>query len=68
MIENYDSIANLVAKDIMGGNPVHIQKYELAVNALTLMRKNNISQLIVLDADDYFGIIHLHDLLKEGII
>jgi len=68
MIENYDTISNLVAKDIMGGNPIRIQKDELAVNALTLMRKNNISQLIVLDADDYFGIIHLHDLLKEGII
>src|SRR5690606_36039340 len=68
MIENFENISALTAKDIMGKNPFHIQKDELAVNALDLMRKNSISQLLVLDNDRYFGIIHLHDLLKEGII
>jgi len=68
MIENFENISALTAKDIMSKNPFHIQKNELAVNALDLMRKNNISQLVVLDNKNYFGIIHLHDLLKEGII
>jgi len=68
MIESYDNISLLTAKDIMGENPIKIQKSELAVNALNLMRKNNITQVIVLDKNKYFGIIHLHDLLKEGII
>src|SRR5690606_20328656 len=68
MIENFDSIGDLVADNIMGRNPIHIQKDELAVEALNLMRKNNITQIIVLDKEDYLGIVHLHDLLKEGII
>ena len=68
MIENHEDIANLTAKDIMGMNPIKIQKEELAVNALVLLRKNHITQIIVTDGELYDGIIHLHDLLKEGII
>lgn len=68
MIENHENIANLTAKDIMGVNPVKIQKDELAVNALVLLRKNHITQVIVTDDKIYAGIVHLHDLLKEGII
>lgn len=68
MIENHENIANLTAKDIMGVNPIKIQKDELAVNALGLLRQNHITQIIVTDGEVYAGIIHLHDLLKEGII
>jgi len=68
MIENYENIANLTAKDIMGVNPIQIHKDELAVNALILLRKNHITQIIVTDDNGYAGIVHLHDLLKEGII
>lgn len=68
MIENHENIANLTAKDIMGVNPITIQKDELAVNALDLLRKNHITQVIVTDGKIYAGIVHLHDLLKEGII
>src|SRR5690606_34811572 len=68
MLENFSDIDSLRVNDIMGKHPIDIQKDELAVNALNLMRQNNISQLIVLDGKDYFGIVHLHDLLKEGII
>ncbi|TCK85031.1 KpsF/GutQ family sugar-phosphate isomerase [Albibacterium bauzanense] len=68
MIENHENIANLTAKDIMGVNPIKIQKDELAVNALDLLRKNHITQVIVTDGKVYAGIVHLHDLLKEGII
>lgn len=59
----------LVAKDIMSLNPKTIFINELAVNALQLMRQNNITQLLVIDEDNkYSGVIHLHDLLREGII
>lgn len=59
---------NLQAKDIMGTSPKKIDKDELAINALELMKIHNITQLIVMDRDAYFGVIHLHDLIKEGII
>ncbi len=68
MLEKTDTFANLSAKDIMSSNPKTIEADMLAVNALDEMRKNNISQLIVEDKGIYAGIIHLHDLVKEGII
>lgn len=69
MIESHEAIGHLTAADIMGKNPVKIENHELAVNALNLMRANNITQIIVLNKDQHYeGIIHLHDLLKEGII
>lgn len=60
--------AGVRARDIMSPNPKTIDGKELAVNALDLMRKNNITQLIVTADNDYAGIIHLHDLIREGII
>ena len=68
MLEKGQYNDGLIAQDIMGKNPKSIQGSELAVNALQLMRENNISQLLVADGEQYAGIIHLHDLLKEGII
>lgn len=69
MLQRESSIDKLIAKDIMSLHPKTISKDELAVNALQLMRNNNITQLLVVDEDNkYFGVIHLHDLLKEGII
>lgn len=68
MLENHQDLSGLTAADIMGANPKTIDKSELAVNALHMMRQNNISQLIVLKDGKYDGIIHIQDLLKEGII
>jgi arabinose-5-phosphate isomerase len=68
MLEKYNNIEGLKAEDIMGRHPRQINSDELAVNALEIMRKNNITQLLVVDNGKYKGIIHLHDLLKEGII
>lgn len=68
MMEKFDSFTELTAKDIMGRNPRQIDSEELAVNALSIMRSNNITQLVVTKEGGYKGIIHLHDLLKEGII
>jgi arabinose-5-phosphate isomerase len=68
MLENNTNIESLKAEDIMGKNPKSIQFNALAVDALTLIKDNNITQLLVLNKENYFGIIHLHDLLKEGIV
>ena len=68
MLEKTTSFENLHAKDIMSINPKKIEADVLAVSALDEMRKHDISQLIVEDKGRYAGIIHLHDLVKEGII
>ena len=68
MLEKANSFEDLKAKDIMSSDPKTIGSGVLAVNALEEMRKNNISQLVVEENGKYAGIIHLHDLVKEGII
>ena len=68
MLEKNVSLEKIIAKDIMSANPKTISQNELAVDALDLMRKKNISQLLVVDDKKYAGIIHLHDLVREGII
>ena len=68
MLEKTVSFDKLTAKDIMSANPKKIDGGELAVNALDKMRRENISQLVVEAGGKYAGIIHLHDLVKEGII
>ena len=68
MLEKTNSFENLHAQDIMSINPKTIAADVLAVNALDEMRRHNISQLVVEDNGTYGGIIHLHDLVKEGII
>nr|WP_315422783.1 CBS domain-containing protein [uncultured Pedobacter sp.] len=52
----------------MGKTPKSIQFDALAVDALDIIKQNNITQLLVLEQNTYFGIIHLHDLLNEGIV
>jgi arabinose-5-phosphate isomerase len=68
MMEKYEFINELIAADIMSLQPKTIDADELAVNALNLMQQKNISQIIVTKEGAFFGFIHLHDLLKEGII
>ena len=68
MLEKTESIAGLTAIDIMTSKPKTIDADVLAVTALEEMRKNNISQLITEENGLYSGIIHIHDLVKEGII
>ena len=68
MLENNNSIEHLKAEDIMGRRPKSIQSDALAVEALEIIKQNNITQLLVLEQNTYFGIIHLHDLLNEGIV
>ena len=68
MLEKHTNLADIKAKDIMNIHPKKIDESELAINALEIIKQNNITQLLVTKGDQYFGIIHLHDLLQEGII
>lgn len=68
MLEKNTHIADVVAADIMSKNPKTISRNELAIKAFEQMEKNSITQLVVTDGGKYLGMIHLHDLLKEGIV
>lgn len=68
MLEKDIPWMNYRAENIMNAMPRTITGDSMAVDALDLMRKNNITQLVVTDQDKYTGIIHLHDLVKEGLI
>ncbi len=68
MLEKTTEIREIEARDIMTKNPKTIEPDTLVVNALNLMQNNNITQLLVLEKKNYLGVIHLHDILKEGII
>jgi len=67
MLSKYDTINTITARDIMTQNPKTIAPNVLAVKALEVLRENGISQLLVMDEDNYLGIIHLHNLINEGI-
>ena len=68
MLEKSTTIEHIRASDILTPDPKTIGPTEMAVNALDLMRKNEIMQLVVMENGRYLGIIHLHDLVKEGLI
>lgn len=68
MLESQQSMDGLTAKDIMTQNPKTIDAKAHAVKALEIIRKNSISQLVALDGSRYVGILHLHDLIREGLI
>lgn len=68
MLESANNYSQLCAADIMSNNPKTITADALATEALDVLRYHNISQLVVLENELYAGIIHLHDLIREGII
>jgi len=68
MLEKGQFSETFIAKDIMGTDPKTIDASALAVDALQQMRSLHISQILVIENGVYAGIVHLHDLLKEGII
>ena len=68
MLENGTSFSDLKAKDIMNEYPKKISNDTLVYDALQLMEASNISQLVVMDSSKYVGIVHLHDILKEGVV
>lgn len=68
MLSKTDDFSSLTAKDIMSENPKRISPEAMAVDAKELMEDFGITQLLVEDNGKYAGVIHLHDLVKEGII
>jgi arabinose-5-phosphate isomerase len=68
MLEQHATIQDLKALDIYHKAPIIISPDELAVNALTIMEQKDISQIIVANETTYFGMIHIHDLMREGIL
>jgi arabinose-5-phosphate isomerase len=68
MLQGNTSFESLRAVDIMTRKPKTIEKDEFAVKALHVMQENSITQLAVLDGEKIAGFVHLHDLLKEGIV
>lgn len=68
MLNKTENISGLTAKDIMTVNPKTIRSSELVSDALNILEDFSITQLVVVDNGDYIGVLHLHDILKEGIV
>lgn len=68
MLNRYDNINGLTAKDIMTSNPKTIAPDVLAIKALEHMQKMGISQLLVMNKSEYVGVVHIHNLINEGIL
>lgn len=68
MLNDRDNIAGVTAADIMTRNPKTIRSTDMAADALNTMENHAITQLVVADDGEYKGILHLHDILKEGIV
>lgn len=68
MLEKTNDLQQITAKDVMSKNPKTIDINQLAVKALEMMRNNNITSVLATENGKYVGIVHLHDLLKEGIV
>lgn len=68
MLNKTETISGLIAKDIMTINPKTVQLESMVIDAFNTMEDFSITQLVVFDKEEYVGIIHIHDILKEGII
>lgn len=68
MLKNNTEFKNLTARDIMSPNPKTIDHDSLAVDALEMLEENKISQLLALDNQTYAGVVHIHNLIREGIL
>jgi arabinose-5-phosphate isomerase len=68
MLNNRDSIAGVIAQDIMTKNPKTITSTTMVIDAFNMMEDFAITQLVVVDYGEFKGILHIHDILKEGIV
>ena len=69
MMEKYDDEDGVTAKDVMSKSPKTISEDELAYNAYRMMEQNSITQLVVVDNDRHYkGMVHIHDILREGVV
>lgn len=68
MLNNRDSIAGVIAQDVMTKNPKTITSATMVIDAFNMMEDFSITQLVVVDNNEFKGILHIHDILKEGIV
>lgn len=67
LLEKTDSLGNIIAKDITSANPKTVNANTLALDAMEILKSYNVNQLLVTDEENtYLGIVHLHDLIREG--
>lgn len=68
MLEKYDAFDSLTAENIMGKSPVTVETDVMATEVAALMQQKKITQILVTQQSIYFGVVHLHDLYREGIL
>lgn len=68
MLQKNDNLSGFTAQEIMSSNPKSIESNEHVSKALSMLEDNSITQLLVTENEKYVGVIHLHDILKEGIV
>lgn len=68
MLSKYDNISGLTAKDIMTTNPKTVEVDTLAIKALKMLQEKEISQLLAFEDGSYAGVVHIHNLINEGIL
>ena len=68
MLQKTKDITKIKAKDIMSSNPKTLEKKVLAYEALLYMQKNNINQILVTSSNDYIGIVHINEILKQELV
>ncbi|MES2486637.1 MAG: KpsF/GutQ family sugar-phosphate isomerase [Bacteroidota bacterium] len=68
MLSDRDNIAGVIAADVMTRNPKTISTYDMVIEAFNTMENHAITQLVVVDNGEYKGVLHIHDILKEGVI
>jgi arabinose-5-phosphate isomerase len=68
MFENHSTYDHLTAEQIMGKNPITADVNTMATEVAAVMQEKKITQIIITQQTIYFGMVHLHDLYKEGIL
>lgn len=68
MVEKGQDMKQLAAQDIMSPKPKQIDINDMAVNAFDIMQKNKITSVVVMKEGRYVGLVHIHDILREGIV
>ena len=68
MLEKNPDLTRVQASDIMTSNPKKISTAEYAIDALSKMKEFNITQLVAMQESQIMGFVHIHDLMKEGIV
>lgn len=67
-LQKYTDVSHLTAKDIMTQHPKTIEQATMAVEAMERMKEYKITQLVVVEGGKYMGIVHIHDLIREGLV